>query len=51
MAKSGDQGNKRNEVYGVFWPPQVNQETLDAIRDYDIRDDDVIVVSYPKSGM
>ena len=52
MAESGEyQGNRRNEIYGVLWPPTVNQEALDALRDYDIRDDDVIVVSYPKSGI
>ena len=43
-------GSKRNEIYGVLWPQTVNQEALDAWRDYDLRDDDVIVVSYPKSG-
>ena len=52
MAKNGEteQVITRQKIYGILWPPSVNQQALDALRDYGIREDDVIVATYPKSG-
>ena len=52
MAESGEKEQviTRQKIYDVLWPPSVNQQTLDALQAYDIRDDDVIIASYPKSG-
>ncbi|XP_022094750.1 sulfotransferase 1A1-like [Acanthaster planci] len=38
------------KLYGVTWPWFVTQEALDALKDYDVWDDDVWVVTYPKAG-
>lgn len=35
---------------GVNWPWMVTQESLDAIRAYDVWEDDVWVTTYPKAG-
>ena len=52
MTESGEREQviTRQKIYGVLWPPSVNQQALDILRDYDIREDDVIVATYPKSG-
>ncbi|XP_022094749.1 sulfotransferase 1A1-like [Acanthaster planci] len=38
------------KLYGVTWPWFVTQEALDALKDYDVWDDDVWIVTYPKAG-
>ncbi len=35
---------------GVNWPWMVTQESLDAIRAFDVWEDDVWVATYPKAG-
>ncbi|XP_035700329.1 sulfotransferase 2B1-like [Branchiostoma floridae] len=35
---------------GVLFPDIISRETLDVIPDYPVRDDDIFILSYPKSG-
>ncbi|XP_038058305.1 sulfotransferase 1A1-like [Patiria miniata] len=39
-----------NRIDGINWPWMVTQECLDAMKSYDVSEDDVWVVSHPKSG-
>ncbi|XP_033641009.1 sulfotransferase family cytosolic 1B member 1-like [Asterias rubens] len=38
------------EIEGVSWPPLVSKESLKAIKNFDVRNDDVWIASYPKAG-
>ncbi|XP_066287348.1 sulfotransferase 1B1-like isoform X1 [Branchiostoma lanceolatum] len=38
------------EYKGVIMPKVVTKETLDAMADFQIRDDDIVVASFPKTG-
>ncbi|XP_038058380.1 sulfotransferase 1A1-like [Patiria miniata] len=42
------QGTRQME--GLNWPTMVTQECLDALKTYDVWEDDVWVTTYPKSG-
>ncbi|XP_066267329.1 sulfotransferase 1B1-like [Branchiostoma lanceolatum] len=35
---------------GVLFPPSVTRETLEAMKTFQTRDDDIVIVSYAKSG-
>ncbi|XP_066300509.1 sulfotransferase 2B1-like [Branchiostoma lanceolatum] len=35
---------------GILFPVDISKETLDAIPDYPVRDDDIFILTYPKSG-
>ncbi|XP_066300635.1 amine sulfotransferase-like [Branchiostoma lanceolatum] len=35
---------------GILFPGTISKETLDAIPDYPVRDDDIFILTYPKSG-
>ncbi|XP_022100721.1 sulfotransferase 1A1-like [Acanthaster planci] len=35
---------------GLPWPPMVTEEALDAIKKLPIRDDDILVATFPKAG-
>ncbi|XP_078670846.1 sulfotransferase 1B1-like [Branchiostoma floridae x Branchiostoma belcheri] len=35
---------------GVLYPPQVTREILEAMKTFQTRDDDIAIVSYPKTG-
>ncbi|XP_035693068.1 bile salt sulfotransferase-like isoform X5 [Branchiostoma floridae] len=40
------------EYQGILFPANnVKRESLEAMKTFEIRDDDVVIVSYPKSGM
>lgn len=39
-----------NNINGVLYPPFINQAKLDRLKDFTLWDDDLFVVSYPKSG-
>ncbi|XP_078614180.1 sulfotransferase 2B1-like [Branchiostoma floridae x Branchiostoma japonicum] len=40
------------EYQGIRFPTAiVQEESLDAMKTFEIRDDDVVIVSYPKSGI
>ncbi|XP_066267805.1 sulfotransferase 6B1-like [Branchiostoma lanceolatum] len=38
------------EYQGILFPVMVPRESLEAMKTFEIRDDDVVIVSYPKSG-
>ncbi|XP_038059901.1 sulfotransferase 1A1-like [Patiria miniata] len=52
MANQNGQGKPPGlvKLYGVTWPGMVTKEALDALKAYDVWEDDVWVVTYPKSG-
>ena len=39
-----------NKINGIFYPPFIDQARVDELKDFTLLDDDVFVVSYPKSG-
>ncbi|XP_019632269.1 PREDICTED: sulfotransferase 6B1-like [Branchiostoma belcheri] len=39
-----------HEYQGIMFPGEISKETLDAIPDYPVRDDDIFIVTYPKTG-
>ena len=43
-------GRRNVYVQGVWWPYFVNDTTLNAIKTFDVRDDDVWIATWPKAG-
>ena len=45
-------GDLASEVVrdGVVFPWMVSERAIQAVRDYDVRDDDVWITTYPKAG-
>ncbi|XP_078581948.1 sulfotransferase 2B1-like [Branchiostoma floridae x Branchiostoma japonicum] len=39
-----------HEYKGILFPAIVPKETLDVMPDYPVRDDDIFILTYPKSG-
>ncbi|KAI8493518.1 hypothetical protein Bbelb_289150 [Branchiostoma belcheri] len=39
-----------HEYQGIRFPGEISKETLDVIPDYPVRDDDIFIVTYPKTG-
>ncbi|KAI8502863.1 sulfotransferase [Branchiostoma belcheri] len=39
------------EYQGILFPSSVPRESLKAMKTFEIRDDDVVIISYPKSGL
>ena len=39
-----------NKINGVLYPPFINQSRIDGLRTYALLNDDLFIVSYPKSG-
>ncbi len=38
------------DIGGIMWPTMVTEDSLKAVRDFDVWDDDVWIAVYPKSG-
>ncbi|XP_035700328.1 amine sulfotransferase-like [Branchiostoma floridae] len=39
-----------HEYKGILFSAEISEDTLDAIPDYPVRDDDIFILTYPKSG-
>ncbi|XP_038078535.1 sulfotransferase 1A1-like [Patiria miniata] len=37
-------------IGGVWWPSFVSEQALDAVKNFDVRDDDVWIATWPKAG-
>eukprot|EP00058_Branchiostoma_floridae_P006689 XP_002592177.1 hypothetical protein BRAFLDRAFT_88099 [Branchiostoma floridae] len=40
-----------HQYKGILFPDTISKDTLDVIPDYPVRDDDIFILTYPKSGM
>ncbi|XP_078571995.1 sulfotransferase 6B1-like [Branchiostoma floridae x Branchiostoma japonicum] len=49
-AHSIDQDDFTHVVKGIRYPPVVTEANLEAMLNFDIRDDDIVIAAYPKSG-
>ncbi|XP_035657841.1 amine sulfotransferase-like [Branchiostoma floridae] len=39
-----------HQYKGILFPDTISKDTLDVIPDYPVRDDDIFILTYPKSG-
>ncbi|XP_066302017.1 sulfotransferase 6B1-like [Branchiostoma lanceolatum] len=45
-----DADDNTNVINGIRYPPHVKKENLEALAEFDIRDDDIVLVAFPKAG-
>ena len=48
---ASDKANFMHFVDGVKFPPQVRPSTLQALKTFQVREDDVYLFTFPRSGM
>ncbi|XP_066286184.1 sulfotransferase 6B1-like [Branchiostoma lanceolatum] len=48
--KNTDDYTTTNVINGIKYPPHVKRENLEALAKFDLRDDDIVIVAFPKSG-
>ena len=39
-----------NKINGIFYPPFIDQARIDGLKSYPLLNDDLFIVTYPKSG-
>ncbi|XP_035678504.1 formin-like protein 14 [Branchiostoma floridae] len=50
LASFLDRDDYTHEIKGIRYPPIVNKDNLEAMANFDLRDDDIAIVTFPKAG-
>ena len=41
---------RHSVVNGIVFPPYIDQQRMDELKDFHLRPDDLFIITYPKSG-